>query len=152
MDTRDLGHLYTDCLVIGGGVAGMRAALAAAEAGQTIILAKSEIEQSNTFHAQGGIASVLKRGDSIESHVTDTLTAGCGLCDPKVVEWVISRGPQQIEQLLQWDTPFDMKEGQVALGKEGGHSHHRIVHALGDATGRRAQLPPPIPSRGMMIT
>lgn len=136
MDTRDLGHLYTDCLVIGGGVAGMRAALAVAKAGHVIILAKSEIQQSNTFYAQGGIASVLEKEDSIESHVTDTLTAGCGLCDPKVVDWVISRGPQQIEQLRQWATPFDMREGQVATGKEGGHSHNRIAHALGDATGK----------------
>ena len=136
MDTRALGHLYTDCLVIGGGIAGMRAALAAAEAGKVILLIKDELTQSNTYWAQGGIAAVTESDDSIDRHIADTLRTGNGLCDEQVVREVISRGPAQIEQLLRWRMPFDRREGRLLTGREGGHTANRVLHALGDATGR----------------
>ncbi len=136
MDTRELGHLYTDCLVIGGGVAGMRAAMSAAKSGKVIMLCKNDFRRSNTFYAQGGIAAVLGPEDSIESHIQDTLTAGNGLCDQEVVRFVVENGPEQIEQLLAWNTELDKKEDLLVLGREGGHSYNRIVHGMGDATGR----------------
>jgi len=140
LDTRQLGHLYTDCLVLGAGVAGLRAALETAQGGGTLILTKGKLSDSNTYHAQGGIAAVTGEGDSLQSHIEDTLQTGCGLCDRKVVELVIRRGPEQIRQLQQWSAPFDMEEGRIAVGREGGHSHSRIVHALGDATGKAVAL------------
>jgi len=135
-DTRLLGHLYTDTLIIGAGVAGLRAALAAAQGGQVIVLVKDDLTNSSTYHAQGGIAAVIRPDDNIESHINDTLKTGCGLCCPDVVDLVVRGAPAQIEQLRQWSMPFDMENSQLAAGREGGHSHQRIVHALGDATGK----------------
>lgn len=136
MDTRLVGHLFTDCLVIGGGVAGLRAALAAAQGGTVRVLVKDAVTESNTYYAQGGIAAVLRSTDSIESHVDDTLTTGCGLCNEEVVRLVVSQAPEHIRQLRDWAAPFDMDGGQVAVGREGGHTHARVAHAWGDATGR----------------
>ena len=135
-----MGHLFTDCLVVGSGVAGLRAALAAAAAGTVQILVKDVVSGSNTYHAQGGIASVLRPDDTIASHIEDTLRTGCGLCDREVVEMVVGRGPAMIEQLCQWQTPFDREDGKLATGLEGGHSHPRVAHALGDATGKAVAL------------
>ncbi|MBN1764400.1 MAG: L-aspartate oxidase [Sedimentisphaerales bacterium] len=136
MDTDQLGHLYTDTLVIGGGVAGLRASLEAAKAGSVLVLVKDQLTESNTYHAQGGIAAVLLPDDTFESHIDDTLRTGCGLCRPEVVELVVKQAPDHIRQLLEWSTPFDMVNGQIQTGREGGHSHTRIAHALGDATGK----------------
>jgi len=136
LDTRALGHLYTDCLIIGGGVAGMRAALEAAQAGRVLILTKNSLTDSNTYHAQGGIAAVLDPNDSISSHIEDTLNTGCGLCDFQTVEKVVEDAPAHIAELRNWSTPFDMLNGHIAAGREGGHSFARIAHALGDATGK----------------
>lgn len=134
-----LPQQFTDVLVIGGGVAGLRAALAAAEAGEVLVLAKDTIEQSNTWYAQGGIAAVLQPRDSVQSHVQDTLAAGAGLCTRKAVEIVVSEGPQRVLELLRWGAHFDLQEGNpygLAFTREGGHSFARIVHAMGDATGK----------------
>ncbi len=136
MDTRAVGHLYTDCLVIGGGSAGLRAALAAAEAGTVLVLVKDVLPESNSYYAQGGIAAVLRAEDDFESHIQDTLKTGCGLCDRDVVEMVVRQGPGHIHDLLEWGTPFDMDGESLATGREGGHSQSRVAHALGDATGR----------------
>ena len=135
-DTRALGHLYTDCLVIGGGAAGLRAALAAAQGGSVIMLVKDKLTESNTYYAQGGIAVVLRDDDTFQAHIQDTLKTGCGLCDEQIVEKVIQSGPDQIKQLAQWSTPFDMENGRIATGREGGHSASRVAHAHGDGTGR----------------
>ena len=81
MDTGVMGHLYTDCLVIGGGVAGLRAALEAAQSGAVLVLVKDRLTESNTYYAQGGVAAVLGEGDDFEGHIEDTLNTGCGLCD-----------------------------------------------------------------------
>ncbi|MBI9016067.1 MAG: L-aspartate oxidase [Phycisphaerae bacterium] len=136
MDTSAMGNLYTDCIIIGGGVAGLRAALEAAESGRVLMLIKDEIKDSNSFRAQGGIASVLNIDDSFASHIEDTLKTGCDLCDPQAVELTVRQGPAQIKQLLDWGTSFDTEAGQLEAGREGGHSHNRIIHAQGDATGR----------------
>ena len=140
MDTGALGHLYTDYLVIGGGIAGLRAALAAAPAGKVIVLAKESLKDSNSYYAQGGIASVVRAQDSADSHIADTLQTGCGLCDSAIVEKVVKDGPAHIRQLQQWGVLFDTEGGSLAAGREGGHSHCRIIHADGDATGRAVML------------
>jgi L-aspartate oxidase len=135
-----LPQQFTDVLVIGGGVAGLRAAIAAAQEGaDVLILTKETIEQSNTWYAQGGIAAVLQPTDSIESHIRDTLTCGAGLCDSGAVKIVVEEGPQRVLELLSWGANFDKKIGNphdLQFGLEGGHSFARIVHAYGDATGK----------------
>lgn len=129
-------HHFTDVLVIGGGLAGMRAALAIDPRLSATVVTKDSLQQSNSNYAQGGIAGVLDPEDRFENHVADTLTAGCGLCDEAVVEDVVHEAPQRIRELIAWGARFDEESGELALGREGGHSHDRIVHALGDATGK----------------
>ncbi len=135
-DSRRLGHIFTDVLVIGAGAAGMRAALAAAEYGEVIVVTKADLADSNTYYAQGGLAVVIDPADSLESHVSDTLAAGGGLNDEDVVRHVIAEAPRHVEELRSWGVAFDTKGGALQLGREGGHSTNRIVHANGDATGR----------------
>ncbi len=136
IDSISTHQLFTDCLVIGAGIAGLRAAIEAAEHCNVIIVCKDTLENSNTWKAQGGIASVLDRKDTFESHVADTLETGCGICDKGIVELVIRQGPELIEQLFRWGTDFDLIEGHIATTLEGGHSHPRVAHAHGDETGR----------------
>ncbi len=135
-DPRDLPHHFADVLIIGGGLAGLRAALGVPEAYRVLVVTKDEVRESNSAYAQGGIAGVLDPEDRFDDHIADTMAAGKGLCDPDVVEMVVREAPERIEELVKWGTRFDQVDGQVALGMEGGHSHKRIVHALGDATGR----------------
>src|SRR3954467_11749022 len=130
-----IAHRFTDVLVIGAGIAGLRAALAVPASVQVLVVTKDRIDESNSAYAQGGIAGVLAPEDRFENHVEDTLTAGAGLCDREVVEFVVREAPRQIHDLVAWGTQFDLEGGQLALTREGGHSHARIVHALGDATG-----------------
>ena len=129
-------HRFADVLIIGGGLAGLRAALAVPENQSVLVITKSSLRQSNSNYAQGGIASVLDPEDRFEDHIADTITAGGQLCDPAVVEMVVREAPARINELIEWGTNFDQHSGSLALGREGGHSHHRIVHALGDATGK----------------
>jgi L-aspartate oxidase len=135
-DPQDLPHHFTDVLVIGGGVAGLRAALGVPDPLRVLVVTKDEVRESNSTYAQGGIAGVLDPEDHFEDHIADTLAAGKGLCDPETVELVVREAPRRIGELIDWGTHFDQVDGQVALTREGGHSHPRIVHALGDATGR----------------
>lgn len=128
-------HLFTDILVIGAGIAGLRAALEVPSSLQVLVVTKDSFQQSNSNFAQGGIAGVMSPEDRFENHIEDTLTAGAGLCDRPVVEMVVREAPGQINDLIRWGTHFDEQDGQLALTREGGHSHRRIVHALGDATG-----------------
>jgi len=129
-------HFFTDVLVIGGGLAGLRAALAVEPSLSVLIITKDGLQQSNSSYAQGGIAAVLSPEDRFEDHIADTLEAGGSLCEPKVVEQVIHEAPKRIHELIDWGANFDMSGDRVALTREGGHGHNRIAHAMGDATGR----------------
>lgn len=129
-------HQFADVLIIGGGLAGLRAAIAIDPALSVLVISKTALEQSNSQYAQGGIAGVLDPEDHFENHIADTLTAGGALCDRQVVEMVVHEAPGRIRELIEWGTHFDEISGALALGREGGHSHDRIVHALGDATGK----------------
>src|SRR6476659_3495057 len=128
-------HHFADVLIIGGGIAGLRAAMQIDPRLSLLVITKDTMEQSNSAYAQGGIASVIDPDDNFASHVEDTLIAGANLCDRDVVEMVVSEAPQHIRQLIEWGTKFDTEQGELQLGREGGHSHRRIVHAMGDATG-----------------
>ena len=129
-------HYFTDVLIIGGGLAGLRAANAVPEGLSVLVVTKDDVQQSNSNYAQGGIAGVIDPEDRFEDHIADTLTAGGRLCDERVVEMVVREAPEHINELIRWGTRFDREAGELLLGREGGHSHHRIVHALGDATGK----------------
>src|SRR5436305_12150282 len=135
-----LPQQFTDVLVIGGGVAGLRAAIAAADgAVDVLVLTKDTIDESNTWYAQGGIAAVLQPLDSLESHIKDTEVGGAGLCDDKAVRIVVEEGPKRVLELLGWGANFDKKIGNpydLAFTREGGHSFARILHAYGEATGK----------------
>jgi L-aspartate oxidase len=129
-------HHFADVVIIGGGLAGLRAAAEVDPRLTVVIITKEHLQQSSSNYAQGGIAGVISPDDSFEHHVRDTLSAGAGLCDPDTVEMVVREAPLRIQELIEWGTDFDRESGALALGREGGHSHHRIVHALGDATGK----------------
>lgn len=130
-------RLSTDTLVVGGGVAGFRAAIAAAAYGDVLVVTKDSLEESNTRYAQGGVAAVLGDDDSLEAHRQDTLVAGAGLCEADCVDAVVAEGADAIREMVEWGGGFDREvAGNLHLTREGGHSRHRIVHAHGDATGK----------------
>src|SRR6202011_5894221 len=104
-------HLFTDILVIGAGIAGLRSALAVPSTLDVLVVTKDKLQQSNSAYAQGGIAGVLSPEDRFENHIEDTLTAGAGLCAPDVVEMVVREAPQQINDLIHWGTHFDEEDG-----------------------------------------
>src|SRR5690348_3349837 len=131
--------ISTDFLVIGGGIAGLLFAIKAAEFGTVTVLTKAASDEANTAYAQGGIASVWSIDDSFESHVSDTLRAGDGLCNGQAVETIIREGPAAVRELIALGTHFTRidagGEDEYDLGREGGHSHRRVLHAQ-DLTGR----------------
>ncbi len=132
---------HCDIVVLGGGIAGAAAALAAAQRGASVaVVTKSELRESNTLYAQGGLAAALAAPDSFDSHVADTLHVGCGLSERDTVECVVRGAPAAVERLLQMGAEFDRHgNGELVLSREGGHSHPRILHAQGDATGQEIQ-------------
>ena len=135
-----MDDLTCDVLIIGSGIAGLTAAWKLAKENLYIILVtKKERTESNTNYAQGGIASVVSPTDSFESHVADTLIAGDGLCDKKTVDFVIRNGPERIKELMDIGVHFSYNDqGELDLGKEGGHSRRRVIHAS-DLTGREIE-------------
>ncbi len=129
----------TDFLVIGTGIAGLSYALKVAEYGKVILISKTDVIETNTKYAQGGIAAVTYQPDNYEKHVQDTLIAGDGLCNKEVVEMVVREAPAQIKQLIDWGVNFDRNEkGKYDLGREGGHSEYRVLHHK-DNTGEEIQ-------------
>jgi L-aspartate oxidase len=159
-DARQVYHQFTDILIVGAGIAGIRAALEVSPDLHVLVLNKDRLDESNSTYAQGGIAGVLSPEDTFQNHIEDTHVAGAGLCDAEVVEMVIREAPQQINDLIRFGVKFDHEGGGLALTREGGHSHRRIVHALGDATGHevmralllRAKETPNIILRGETFT
>ena len=132
--------IKTDFLVIGSGIAGLSFALKAAERGSVILLSKTEINDTNTRYAQGGIASVMYKPDSFEKHISDTIVAGSGFCNESVVRMVIEEAPERIEELINIGVGFDRgSDGKFDLAREGGHSEHRVLHHK-DKTGEAIQL------------
>lgn len=131
--------LETDFLVIGAGVAGLRAAIELAPAGRVLVLAKREIKDSSTQYAQGGIAAALSDEDEISLHLQDTLTAGDGLCNVEAAKILVEDAPERIEELIAWGTQFDREGTKLTFGREGAHSRNRILHSHGDSTGREIQ-------------
>lgn len=128
-----------DFLVIGSGIAGMSFALKVAQKGKVAIMCKTQMEEANTHYAQGGVAAVTKPTDNFEDHVVDTLIAGDGICNEKVVRKVVEGAPEQIKQLVEWGVDFDKNaSGEFDLHKEGGHSDFRILHHK-DNTGEEIQ-------------
>jgi L-aspartate oxidase len=129
-------NLHADYLIIGSGIAGLRAAAELSRAGDVLVLTKAEPDEGNTGHAQGGIAAAIGPGDSPERHAADTIAAGDGLCDARAVQALVEDGPRFVRELMAWGARFDRDaNGEPALALEGAHSARRVLHAR-DATGR----------------
>src|SRR5579864_9429084 len=126
----------TDFIVVGGGIAGLRAAIGLAEAGHVLVVTKREVTESNTQYAQGGIAVALSDDDEIELHLQDTIAAGDGLVKVEAARVLVEEGPARIQELIEWGTRFDRRGSQLMFTREGAHSRSRILHAHGDSTGR----------------
>jgi L-aspartate oxidase len=149
----------TDFLIIGAGIAGLRAAITLSEAGRVLVVTKEALGESNTQYAQGGIAVAISGAEDVELHLEDTLAAGDGLVDATAARVLVEEGPARVEELLRWDTRFDRyttgeHTGELMLTREGAHSRNRILHANGDATGReigRALLAHATATRGITL-
>ena len=135
LDIAALPQMETDLLVIGTGIAGLFTAIEASRDRQVLMITKRALLESNTRYAQGGIAAVTAEDDSPAYHMQDTLTAGAGLCREEAVKVLVSEGPERVRELISFGTTFDIENGELALTQEGAHSHRRILHANGDATG-----------------
>ncbi len=139
LDLGSVPELWAPVLVIGSGIAGMSAALAAAETRRVVLIAKEDFNETATNYAQGGIAAVLSADDSFESHVKDTLIAGQGLCEQDAVELLVRDGAARCRELIEQGMDFDKENGKIHFTMEGAHSARRIMHCDGDATGRGIQ-------------
>lgn len=131
-----MNYLEYDFVVVGSGLAGLMAAYHASKFGSVAILTKAGLDVSNSYHAQGGIAAALLSDDSPQLHLQDTLEAGRGLCDVDAVEVLVTEGRDRVLELIEMGMQFDKENGEYVYGLEGGHSHRRILHSGGDATGR----------------
>jgi L-aspartate oxidase len=129
-------RIRTDFIVVGAGVAGLRAAIELAPAGRVLVIAKASLHESSSEYAQGGIAAALSDDDEVALHEHDTIVAGDGLCDVEAVKTLVEEGPGAIEQLIEWGTAFDRKGAELVFAREGAHSRNRVLHAHGDSTGQ----------------
>ena len=127
---------HVDFVVVGAGVAGLRAAITLAEAGRVLVLAKQELTESNTQYAQGGIAVALSDEDEISLHLQDTIQAGDGLVNAEAAHVLVEEGPHRIQELIDWGTQFDRHGTKLEFTREAAHSRSRVLHAHGDSTGR----------------
>jgi L-aspartate oxidase len=129
-------HLETDFIVVGSGIAGLRAALEIAATGaRVVVLTKDRASESNTEYAQGGVAVALSEDDETTLHEDDTLAAGAGLCDERAVRVLVEDGRRYMRELIEWGAEFDREGGELLFTQEAAHSRRRILHAGGDATG-----------------
>ncbi|MFZ0661987.1 MAG: L-aspartate oxidase [Acidobacteriaceae bacterium] len=125
----------TDYLIVGAGIAGLRAAIELCETGRVLVVTKEALGESNTNYAQGGIAVAMGGDEDVSLHLEDTVRAGDGLVDREAARVLVEEGPVRVEELLRWGTGFDRENGRLMLTREGAHSRNRILHANGDATG-----------------
>ena len=139
-DLDQIPQIQTDFLVIGGGAAGLRAAIETGRHGETILVTKDRMEDSNTTHAQGGIAVAINVGDEVGFHVADTLKAGAGLCSEAAVEVMVEEGIDRVRELVLWGADFDRHNDKLVFTMEAAHRMRRIIHARGDATGQETQI------------
>ncbi|MBM3804333.1 MAG: L-aspartate oxidase [Acidimicrobiia bacterium] len=146
--------ITTDFLVIGSGIAGLRAAIELSAAGSVVLLAKERLNESNTEWAQGGIAVALSDEDEVSLHYEDTLRAGVGLCSPDAVRVLVEEGVRYITELIDWGTEFDRNGVHLSFSKEAAHSRSRVLHVHGDSTGReiiRVLLKKALASRNVVL-
>ena len=125
-----------DTIIIGCGLAGLYSAIHASKHGTVALITKTTVEHSNSYWAQGGIAAAISDDDSPQLHFEDTLTAGRNLCNKTAVDILVTEGKERVKELIKLGMPFDIENGEIALGLEGGHSRRRVLHSGGDATGR----------------
>jgi L-aspartate oxidase len=125
----------TDFLVVGAGIAGLRAAVELAEAGRVLVVTKEALGESNTHYAQGGIAVAMSGEEDVALHLEDTVSAGDGLVNREAARVLVAEGPLRVQELLEWGTGFDRENGKLMQTREAAHSRNRILHANGDATG-----------------
>src|SRR5512146_1001921 len=128
-------HIQTDFLIIGGGVAGLRAAVELTRSGEVLVVTKDAPSESSSEYAQGGVAVALSDEDEISIHFEDTIRAGDGLCLAKAVGTLVEEGPTRIRELILWGAEFDKEGTKLAFTQEAAHSKRRILHAEGDSTG-----------------
>ncbi len=125
-----------DFIIVGAGVAGLRAAIGLAETGaRVLVVTKEALAESNTHYAQGGIAVAISGEEDVALHLDDTVNAGDGLVNREAARVLVEEGPRRVDELLRWGTDFDREDGRLMLTREGAHSRNRILHAHGDATG-----------------
>jgi L-aspartate oxidase len=127
--------IRTDFLVLGSGIAGLRAALGLTARGEVVVVTKDQPTESNTGYAQGGVAVAIGADDSAELHLDDTLAAGAGIVSRAAAKVLVEEGPERIRELASWGVRFDREGGRLHFTREGAHSRNRVLHALGDATG-----------------
>jgi L-aspartate oxidase len=127
--------LRTDFLVLGSGIAGLRAAIGLARHGSVLVVTKDQPSESNTGYAQGGVAVAMGADDDTQLHLDDTVRAGAGIVSGAAARVLVEEGPERIRELAAWGARFDREEGRYHFTREGAHSRNRVLHALGDATG-----------------
>ena len=137
--------MITDYLIIGSGIAGLSLALRLSEFGTVSVITKKQKAESNTNYAQGGIAAVMYddgetdyQNDNYDLHIKDTIDCGAGICNVKAVEKIVYEGPDRVRELIEFGARFSKENGKLSLGKEGGHSRNRIIHA-NDRTGKEIE-------------